>query len=172
MIYEPAEDSYLLEKEVRKYAKGKRVLDIGSGSGIQALAARDSGASYVLATDVNSAVIRELKKKRINAVESDLFKNIRGKFDLVIFNPPYLPRDKREDEESERITSGGERGDEIIVRFLLSLGKHLGDRGIALIVLSSLTPKKRILESLRKNGLSRKIIAREKRFMEKLGVWK
>lgn len=39
MIYEPEEDSYLLEKYVKKLAKGK-VLDLGTGSGIQALAAK------------------------------------------------------------------------------------------------------------------------------------
>ena len=36
MIYQPSEDSYLLEKEVKKYSPKKSVLDIGSGSGIQA----------------------------------------------------------------------------------------------------------------------------------------
>ena len=82
-----------------------------------------------------------------------------------------MPRDEREDEESRGITSGGERGDEIIVRFLLDLRKHLKDRGIALIVLSSLTPKGRILEILKKEDFSKRIIAREKIFMEKLEVW-
>lgn len=39
--YEPREDSKLLERYVRKYAKGS-VLDIGTGSGIQAISAAKS----------------------------------------------------------------------------------------------------------------------------------
>ena len=67
MIYHPAEDSYLLEKKVKKYAKGKNVLDIGSGSGIQAIAALESGASGVLAVDLDREAVKELGKKGINA---------------------------------------------------------------------------------------------------------
>ncbi|MBI2659492.1 hypothetical protein HYX05_05335, partial [Candidatus Woesearchaeota archaeon] len=35
-VYEPREDSTMLERYVREYAKGK-VLDVGTGSGIQAI---------------------------------------------------------------------------------------------------------------------------------------
>ena len=53
MIYEPAEDSYLLQKLVRQYAIG-RVLDMGTGSGIQALTAIESPNSReVIAVDIN-----------------------------------------------------------------------------------------------------------------------
>ena len=50
--YEPREDSTSLEAYVRQYAKGS-VLDMGTGSGIQAItAAHNSNVSSVLATDV------------------------------------------------------------------------------------------------------------------------
>ena len=56
-VYEPREDSNLLEKYVRQYAKGK-VLDIGTGSGIQAIAAaQNKKVSSVLATDIQKGVI-------------------------------------------------------------------------------------------------------------------
>ena len=70
MIYAPSDDSFLLEKEVKKYAKDKSVLDIGSGSGIQARAASNSGAKAVLASDINSEAVRELKKQKINTIKS------------------------------------------------------------------------------------------------------
>ena len=41
MIYEPAEDSHLLAEAVKKFAHG-RVLDMGTGSGIQAITAAKS----------------------------------------------------------------------------------------------------------------------------------
>ena len=56
-MYQPREDSFLLEKEVKKYAKGD-VLDIGAGSGIQALAAaKKRNTKKVLAVDIDKKVI-------------------------------------------------------------------------------------------------------------------
>jgi len=172
MIYEPAEDSYLLKGEVRKFCKDKRVLDMGAGSGIQALTAKEGGALSVLACDIDIRAVNELKKKGINAVLSDLFFGIKKKFDLIIFNPPYLPEDKREDAESARNTSGGKKGDEIIIKFLRGVGGHLNANGIILLVVSSLTLKSRILSVLRREGLKKKVIAEKKIFMESLEVWK
>lgn len=171
MIYKPDSDSFLLENEVKKYAKGKSVLDIGSGSGILAKTALESGAKSVLCNDIDSDAIKFLKRKEFNAIQSDLFSNIKGKFDLIVFNPPYLPRDYREDKESRLATTGGKRGDEIIVRFLGAVKRHLTKNGIVLIVISSLTPKRKILNLIRTKKMQRKIIARERFFMEKLDVW-
>jgi len=172
MIYAPSDDSFLLEKEVKKYAKDKSVLDIGSGSGIQARAASNSGAKSVLASDINSEAVRELKKQKINSIKSDLFEDIDGKFDLIIFNPPYLPEDTREPEKSKLATTGGKKGDEIIIKFLKQAPKYLNKDGIVLIVLSSLTPKNRINSLLKKLNLNKTIISKKKMFMESLEVWK
>lgn len=171
MIYEPAEDSFLLNEEVRKYSPDKSVLDMGSASGILIKTAIKSGAKSVLAVDIQEEVIKHLKKQKINAIQSDLFSNINEKFDLIIFNPPYLPNDEREDKESSIITSGGKKGDEILVRFFNQVLKHLNPKGIVLIVLSSLTPKKKILETLEKNSLKKRKISERKIFQETLEVW-
>src|SRR3989338_3085739 len=88
MIYEPQEDSFLLSKYVEKYASG-RVLDLGSGSGILAEAALMK-TKDVLAVDINKETVKLLKKRNINAKYSDLFSNIKGRFDLIIFNPPVV----------------------------------------------------------------------------------
>ena len=72
MIYEPAEDSYLLQKQVKKFTKKEmKVLDLGTGSGIQAITAKKLGAE-VLATDINQECIIKLKnrvKLRVNRYE-------------------------------------------------------------------------------------------------------
>jgi len=172
MIYPPSEDSYLLAEQVKKYAKNKSVIDMGSGSGIQAETAIKSGAKSVLATDINDESISILKSKGINAIKSNLFSKVKGSFDLIVFNPPYLPRDKREDKESAIATTGGKRGDEIIIRFLKQAKSHLNKKGIVLIVISSLTPKNKIAELLKKQGMRRKIISSKKFFFETLEVWK
>ena len=167
MIYEPREDSFLLEIEVKKYSKGKKVLDVGSGSGILAKAALYSGAKGVLCVDINNECVKYLKKEGFKAIQSDLFSNVRGKFDLIVFNPPYLPEDEREDSESSRITSGGKKGNEIIIRFLKESLNHLEENGIILIVVSNLTGK----INFKKFGFKMRIIASKKIFMEKLEVW-
>jgi release factor glutamine methyltransferase len=171
MIYSPAEDSYLLEKEVRKYSKGKTVLDIGSGSGILALTAISSSAKSVIAVDIDIESINHLKSIGISALRSNLFSKVKGKFDLIIFNPPYLPLDNREPIESRRATTGGKKGDEIILRFLKSVNKHLCKEGKILLLLSSLTPQDRIDKLISKTKMKKIVISSEKLSFEKLEVW-
>lgn len=171
LIYEPAEDSYLLESLISKYAKGKSVIDIGTGSGILAKKALSSGAKSVIAIDINSESIKQLKKEKIKAIKSDLFSKVKGKFDLIICNPPYLPEDKQEDKESQIITSGGKKGDEFILKFLNQAVNHLNKNGIILLLVSSLTPVKRILKLLNRLNFKHKLIASKKIFFETLYVW-
>ena len=91
-----------------------------------------------------------------------MFENIKGKFDLIIFNPPYLPRDKREDEESALSTTGGKKGYEILERFINQLKPHLNKDGKALIVFSSLTKKKKVDSIIRNNKLNFKLLEEKK----------
>jgi len=167
-IYEPAEDSYLLQKYVKKYAEGK-VLDIGTGSGIQAKTALQKGLK-VIAADINPEAVIYARKKGINTVLSDLFSNLHGKFDTIIFNPPYLPEDKYEDEESKIATTGGKKGHEIIERFLRDAKNHLSKNGIILIVSSNLTGD--IERIFKKCGYSYEVLERKKIFFEILSVYK
>lgn len=171
MIYSSKEDSLLLERAVKRESKGKVVLDMGAGSGMQSEAAIKSGAKFVLACDINSGFLKEIKDSRIKKAVSDLFSKIKGKFDLIIFNPPYLPRDEREDRQSALSTTGGRLGDEIILRFLREVKNHLSKNGKILIVISSLTPKDRIMNILKNKKLKKKTLLKEKLFMEELEVW-
>lgn len=143
MIYEPQEDSYLLNKYVRKLAHGK-VLDLGTGTGIQAIAALEN-TDDVLAADINQECIDYVKKKGIKIIQSDLFEKIQDAFDVIIFNPPYLPEDPDEPEDSKLSTTGGKKGYEIIEKFLAEAKDHLNKNGKILILVSSLTGNPNIL---------------------------
>lgn len=167
MIYEPREDSYLLEKYVKKYATG-RVLDMGTGSGVLALAALEK-TKNVLATDVNLDAVKKAREKGVNAIKSDLFEKVIGKFDLIIFNPPYLPEEKLEDEETKKIVCGGKKGNEILERFLSEVGNYLKLNGKILIVVSTLTPD--VDKLIRKYGFKFRILEKKKIFYEKLVVY-
>jgi release factor glutamine methyltransferase len=137
MIYAPEEDSLLLEKWVRQLAFGK-VLDMGCGSGILARAAL-SVTDNVLACDINPEAVALCSAQGISAVVSDLFSTITGTFDVIIFNPPYLPFDPAEDAESALITTGGTQGMELLERFLSAARLHLNSGGKILFVCSTLT---------------------------------
>ena len=134
MIYEPREDSFLLQKHVRNFAKG-RVLDIGTGSGIQALTALEK-TKDVLAVDINKEAVKYVNKKGITSIKSDLFEKVKGKFDLIIFNPPYLPADERADDLA---LTGGKYGYEILERFFSAAKYYLKEDGKILIAFSSIT---------------------------------
>lgn len=159
MIYKPREDSYLIKKYIKDYAKDKKVLDMGTGSGILAKEA-SKYAKYVVASDINKECLKNLKN--IKTIHSDLFESIKEKYDLIIFNPPYLPKDKREDEESSLTTTGGIMGYEILERFLNELKPHLNKDGKALIVFSSLTNKRKIDLIINRNKLNFKILEEKK----------
>ncbi len=171
IIYEPAEDSYLLESVISNYVKNKSVLDIGTGSGILAKKAIISGAKSVLAIDINEHAVKKLKEEGLNSVKSNLFQKINGKFGVILCNPPYLPENKKEDQESKTITTGGKKGDEFILRFLKQATKHLEHKGKILLLLSSLTPRTKIINFLSKNKLSHKSIVSKNLFFETLEVW-
>src|SRR3989344_962257 len=127
-MYCPSEDSYLLSKTLKKYLKDKnraiRILDMGSGSGIQAETCRELGFKNIIVADIDKEAVRHLRKKGFKAVYSDLFSNInkKSKFNLIIFNPPYLPQDEY---DKEKDATGGKKGYETILKFLKQAKFHL-----------------------------------------------
>jgi len=166
VIYNPREDSYLLQKYVRKLVNG-RVLDIGTGSGILAISALEN-TKDVLAVDVNEEAVLLVRKKGVNAKVSDLFLNVSGKFDWIIFNPPYLLEDKAEDAESRVVTTGGKKGYELIERFFSEVKDYLNEKGRILLVFSSLSGD--VEKVIRRYGFSFKILEEKKMFFERLFV--
>jgi release factor glutamine methyltransferase len=188
MIYPPKEDSLLLEKHVKRLAKG-RALDMGTGSGIQALAAAKKATS-VLAVDINPAVVSHCKKnirnKKIKCLQSNLFSKVKGEFDTIIFNPPYLPQElpERASASSDQPTSrsalperdvaleGGKKGYETIVRFLKSANAFLSADGVILLLFSSLSGKDHIEQSIRQNLFEFRELGRLHIFFEDLFVYR
>ena len=179
MIYAPQEDSYLLQKYVKKFAQGF-VLDLGTGSGIQALtAAKKKSVKKVFAVDIDKEAIDYCKKiiakskfkAKIKFFLSDLFSRVRKglKFDTIIFNPPYLPGDHK---VQNIAIEGGKKGYELLQRFLNDLNRWLKPKGIALIVFSSLTGKTQIDKTIEENLLSSKLLEELKLPWERLYAYK
>ena len=175
-IYQPAEDSYLLQKYVRRYATG-RVMDMGTGSGIQALTAIEvPSVREVVAVDVNAKAVEALnqeiekqKLRKIKSLEGNLFENVDGYFNVIIFNPPYLPQDKGIEDSA---LYGGKKGWEISERFFKHVSRHLFPEGMVLFLFSSLTNKQRIEEILEHSLLQWEALGEEKIAFETLYVYK
>ncbi|MEK6950492.1 MAG: HemK2/MTQ2 family protein methyltransferase [Nanoarchaeota archaeon] len=174
-IYQPAEDSHLLQKYVRRYALG-RVLDLGTGSGIQALTAMASPTTqFVLAVDSDDDAVHAFREKvqqerlrKIQVQLSDLFSNVQGQFNLIIFNPPYLPQDQG---ITDPTIYGGKKGWELSQKFFEQAAKYLYPDGKILFLFSSLTDQKKIDEILEKNLFAFQLLDQQKLAFEMLSVY-
>jgi release factor glutamine methyltransferase len=169
IIYEPAEDTYLMINFIKKYFKeinnkDKNILEMGCGNCLISETLRDLGFGNILCSDINKDAVKLAIKKGFKYSEGNLFEKINEKFDFIIFNPPYLPEDNREDSESSLITSGGKKGDEIILEFLKKSKYFLKEEGKIFIIISSLTPDEEIKK------YKYKIMDEKKIFFEKLYV--
>ncbi|MGA8856807.1 MAG: HemK2/MTQ2 family protein methyltransferase [Candidatus Bathyarchaeia archaeon] len=139
-VYSPSDDTFLMLDALAKIPiEGKKVLDVGTGSGILSLFCAARGA-HVTATDVNELCLQTAQKAArtlglsIRSILSDMFSNVREQFNVIIFNPPYLPSSTVED----RTVDGGPDGTALSKRFLRSLADHLERDGTALLLVSSL----------------------------------
>jgi release factor glutamine methyltransferase len=143
----------MLADAIESYAFGS-VLDMGTGTGILAERASDSSkVTNVIGVDVNPAAIeyclKNIRNKKIKFFHSNLFKNIKGKFDFIVFNPPYLPHGK--DGIKDKALIGGKKGSEVIEQFFKDVSKHLSSKGRVLMVFSSLTDKEKVDTVIRKH---------------------
>jgi len=70
---------------------------------------------------------------------SDLFEAVKGRYDLIVFNAPYLVEEKGNrlglipDDLSRKRFSGGNDGAATIRRFLTDCPRHLKQDGLALL---------------------------------------
>ena len=172
-VYPPAEDTFLLIDNLIVKDNDK-VLEIGSGSGIVSIKASIKAKS-VDAVDINPHAIECTKRNiklndcdNITVKESDLFENISDKYDLIIFNTPYLPieEDEKINDDYSKAWDGGADGRSIIDPFLEQVSDYLEDEGSIQIVQSSLSNNEKTLNYLNENGFDAKITANEHQFFE------
>jgi len=176
-VYEPAEDSILLLKNLVN-VKNKEVLEIGIGTGLISIACAKKGAKKVVGVDINPYAVKLAKENaKLNNVdvlffESDLFENVNGKFDIILFNPPYLPtcEDDKINSYLNYAFDGGKDGREILDRFIYNLPNYLKKGGVAQILQSSLTGEKETINKLKSLGFKVEISARLKVPFEELMV--
>jgi release factor glutamine methyltransferase len=121
----------------------KRILDVGTGSGIIALSlAAELPEAAVEAVDISPAALalsRENARKlalseRVRFFESHLLEKVEGEFDLIVANLPYietsiLPTLSREvQHDPQNALDGGVKGLELLLVLIKTAGKHLRGR--------------------------------------------
>ena len=96
-VYEPAEDSFLLAEAALDQIKGsERILEVGCGSGIISAIIKNNTGARITGIDINPYAAACTRDNGVEAIRGDLLNCIRGKFDIIIFNPPYLPTNESE----------------------------------------------------------------------------
>ena len=182
-VYEPAEDSFLALKalstaisELRGDAHAS-VLDMGCGTGLIGLyAAKSRLVEKALLADKSDIAVKLAEENialnklesKAKAIRSDLFSNITGFFDIIVFNAPYLKAEEGEPREEAEMLSGGKEGVELSIRFLKEAKKHMKQGALAILVASSLSNMKLLYGSISKLGYSIKGKISERFFFEEI----
>ncbi|MFO7991937.1 MAG: HemK2/MTQ2 family protein methyltransferase [Thermoplasmata archaeon] len=150
-VYSPDDDTYML-LDLVQVEPDEDVLEIGCGSGIISLHCAEKGAS-VTASDIDpSALELTMENAELNGIElegillSDLFENVVGTWEVIVFNPPYLPIDDRI--KADRRWDGGKGGDETILRFLNDAADHIHPDGRIYFCCSDMSPLTEIYKTI------------------------
>ena len=173
-VYIPAEDSYLLAENL-EIKENQSVLEIGTGSGIVAMYA-SRFSDNITVTDINfdacELARRNFEENNIENIEilfGNLFEVVENrKFDVILFNTPYLPTEDDEVLENNinYAFDGGLNGRKIIDLFLNEVKNHLNDGGIVQMIQSSLSDNEATLKKFDELGFIAEIKASEHFFFE------
>lgn len=137
------ETEYLIEltlKEIKKMnLDNPKILDLCTGSGAIGLTLKSLlPSSEVTLSDISKDALMVANKNKnelnldVNIIESDLFKNIPGKFDVIISNPPYvmtnetLPKDVLY--EPHLALYSGPKGIDHIEEIFKNIKSHLNNK--------------------------------------------
>lgn len=170
-VYQPEADTYLLlDVALEEVRRSDRVLEVGTGSGL--IAATVGKETPVVATDINPHAAVSTRRQGIDIVRCNLMDALCGKFDLILFNPPYLPTEPHErvDDWLEYALDGGKTGRETLERFAAGAGRVLAPGGRILVLISSLTGQNEVKALFAREGYSAELVREEKVEDEVLSV--
>ena len=147
---------------------------MGTGSGVCAVFAAKH-ARHVVAVDINAAAVRcaginahlNLVEHKIDLRHGDLFAPVSGeRFDLVLFNPPFLRGTPQDDRDRAW------RSTDVAERFSAGLGAHLKPGGSALVLLSTFGDGRVFLEEFHKQSFEISVLAKRRFVNETLTIFR
>ncbi|MFF3564768.1 HemK2/MTQ2 family protein methyltransferase [Streptomyces sp. NPDC002574] len=163
-VYRPQDDTLLLRDALRRepLPDGIAVLDLGTGSGVLALAAAERGGAQVTAVDASVGAVcttwcnARLNGLRVRVLRGDLTEPVAGRrFGLVVANPPYVPSPRAGLPRRGRTLAwdAGPEGRALLDRICAEVPPMLAPGGVLLLVHSGLCGVERTLIRLRRAGL-------------------
>ncbi|MBY9019815.1 MAG: methyltransferase [Candidatus Lokiarchaeota archaeon] len=201
-VYPPSDDTYLIIDYLKtnineNFFDGlplnsiRNILDMGTGTGIIALFLQDikkdlsKFTSKIYASDISKVAIKcatlnersKNLKERTKFIYSDLFRKfptrLQHSFDIIVFNPPYLPSigDKGNNiirKRSDSNWEGGEHGFEVFFEFLKQVKDflNLNQKYYIYYISSSLTNLCQLNDELKIRGFRNKVLNRIHIFFE------
>lgn len=169
-VYPPSEDSILLIRSL-DVVPGEKVLELGCGSGVVSLHCAKAGA-VVTAGDINPSAVEltgrnaERNNLGIEVLLTDVYSSVKGRFDTVVFNLPYLP--VNDDLPMAEAWSGGEDGLGPLPKILEGIGDYGNDGWRVVVVVSSLMDEDRLEDLLSSYTVA--VLGELPLFFEKLRV--
>ena len=131
-----------------KFSDKKRILEIGTGSGAMSIAiAKNNKNCEIIATDISEEILSVTKQNiklnktnNIKVLKSDLFKEVTGKFDLILSNPPQQKTEtlNKADKEGKLITpkvasDGGIDGFDLYNKIKNQAKEYLTEDGVLVL---------------------------------------
>lgn len=142
----PRLDTEILVDEVVKYVGDDfaKILDMCTGSGCIAITVSDMcDNATVVGADISKDAIdiaednNKLNQTDVTFIESDLFENVEGLFDVVVSNPPYIKTEEIENLQEEvklydpkLALDGGESGLDFYQRIIKDSKDYLKANGM------------------------------------------
>ncbi len=156
---------------------GEAVLDMGTGSGIQAITAAQT-AKRVTAVDINPEAVRHARNnverhglsQIITLIHGDLFSplNIKKGYDVILFTPPYLEGAVRTPLDHALY----DPGKSLVKRFFTEAGRYLKAGGYVQMVYSSIAGCEQTLEIARDLGWHERPVAEKPLCFETIYIYR
>ena len=174
-VYEPAEDSFLLADSAVSHARdGMCILEVGTGTGFVSAVLKANFNVEIVSTDISPYAARCARSNGIEVIRTDMFSGLKSGpiFDMIIFNPPYLPTSDEEKVSGwlNYAFDGGMDGRVVVERFVDEAGKYLARNGLILLLVSSLTGIEHVKTKMESVGFYVSIVGRTRCFYEELVV--
>lgn len=175
----PRADTEILVEEVisnckQDVEKKYKILDLCAGSGAIGISiSKYITNSYVLCTDISNKAIEVARKNaelnkidNIKFMQSDMFKNIEGKFDIIVSNPPYIKKDiissldKEVQNEPIIALDGGDDGLDFYRIIVNEAYNYLNENG-KLFLEIGYDQKNEVIEIINQNGKYKDIYSKK-----------